>query len=521
MFDLKHWQRSDVAAALTIFTVRTFAALFANISDCDETYNYWEPLHYIVHGFGFQTWEYSPVYALRSYAYLSLHAPILYAASTCGLSKITSFYLVRTVLALSMGMAELFLYFTLQLRGFGPGVPTYYLIISAFSCGLFISSAALLPSSFAMIMGTLALAAWYRRYDFLAVFFTAVGSILGWPFAAALGQKLGSFIRYSVLSLIFVLLPTLAVDTYFYGRIVIAPLNIISYNVISTDTSSTLYGTESWTYYFLNGALNFNVAFPLALMAPIFMFLMRISKRFRRVVDSPTAKLNTFYLSGLWIWLCIFVPQAHKEERFLFPIYPLVALSAAVCLERFSQFIRGLLPEKLGSLPDGIKFLALTIFTLLSLSRIAALNRNYHAPLEIFRHLPDASAAISSTTVNNEIIHICIGKEWYRFPSSFFLPSKRYKFDFIKSEFRGLLPKHFESENGTRVIPSAMNALNKEEPTRYVGLGDCDILIDFESTSSSSIEPNFRDFPDWKHLAWAHDFGRIAYIFVCDSYACS
>lgn len=30
--------------------------------------------HYLLYGTGMQTWEYSPVYAIRSYAYLWLHA---------------------------------------------------------------------------------------------------------------------------------------------------------------------------------------------------------------------------------------------------------------------------------------------------------------------------------------------------------------------------------------------------------------------------------------------------------------
>ena len=40
------------------------------IMDCDEVYNYWEPLHFLVHGTGLQTWEYAHEYALRTYAYI-------------------------------------------------------------------------------------------------------------------------------------------------------------------------------------------------------------------------------------------------------------------------------------------------------------------------------------------------------------------------------------------------------------------------------------------------------------------
>lgn len=44
----------------------------------------------------------------------------------------------------------------------------------------------------------------------------------------------------------------------------------------------------------------------------------------------------------------------------------------------------------------------------------------------------------------------------------------RMELAYLQSEFRGLLPKAFEATAGTRVIPSHMNNLNKEEPSRYV-----------------------------------------------------
>ena len=35
-------------------------------------FNYWEPLHYLYKGYGFQTWETSPQFAIRSWAYTLL-----------------------------------------------------------------------------------------------------------------------------------------------------------------------------------------------------------------------------------------------------------------------------------------------------------------------------------------------------------------------------------------------------------------------------------------------------------------
>lgn len=45
-------------------------------------------MHYLLFGSGFQTWEYSPVYALRSYYYLLLHAAPTWAVGLLTPSKV-------------------------------------------------------------------------------------------------------------------------------------------------------------------------------------------------------------------------------------------------------------------------------------------------------------------------------------------------------------------------------------------------------------------------------------------------
>ena len=45
----------------------------------------------------------------------------------------------------------------------------------------------------------------------------------------------------------------------------------------------------------------------------------------------------------------------------------------------------------------------------------------------------------------------------------------RWYLQFIRSEFRGQLPKPYsEGSNATKIIPTHMNDMNKEETTRYV-----------------------------------------------------
>jgi alpha-1,2-mannosyltransferase len=80
--------------------VHALAVAVSYVSDCDETYNYWEPvfylcmslmcaqMHYMVHGSGFQTWEYSPAYAIRSYAYLLPHAAVARLSSFVSDNKV-------------------------------------------------------------------------------------------------------------------------------------------------------------------------------------------------------------------------------------------------------------------------------------------------------------------------------------------------------------------------------------------------------------------------------------------------
>ena len=67
-------QQRCIRTSRTVTKVRTFDirwGLFP-LSDLFTVFNYWEPLHYLYKGYGFQTWETSPQYAIRSWAYTLL-----------------------------------------------------------------------------------------------------------------------------------------------------------------------------------------------------------------------------------------------------------------------------------------------------------------------------------------------------------------------------------------------------------------------------------------------------------------
>lgn len=107
-------------------------------------------------------------------------------------------------------------------------------------------------------------------------------------------------------------------------------------------------------------------------------------------------------------------------------------------------------------------------------------------------------------------INVCYGKEWYRYPSSFFLPnSKRFRMRFVKSSFSGQLPKLFEpNEPGfkgmkTRIIYEDFNDMNKEETSRYIDPDKCHYLIDSSNAQTKSEqEPDYSSMTDkWKIIS--------------------
>lgn len=61
-----------------------FPLIRADLACVLSVFNYWDPLHYLVHGKGFQTWEYSPEFSIRSYFYLLIHAGPAYTLKLLG-----------------------------------------------------------------------------------------------------------------------------------------------------------------------------------------------------------------------------------------------------------------------------------------------------------------------------------------------------------------------------------------------------------------------------------------------------
>ncbi|KAF2274811.1 asparagine-linked glycosylation 9 protein isoform a [Westerdykella ornata] len=516
-----------LAFIFSIFAAaNSLAAVFSPIQDCDEVFNYWEPTHYLNHGYGLQTWEYSPEFAIRSWAYTGLHAGIIHVGRLLPFgSKRTEFYFLRIVLSLVCALCETRFYSAIA-KALHPRVAFFFLITMVSSPGMYHAATAYLPSSFAMYTAMLAFSSFMDRNSGVGsmsgTFWFACGALLGWPFAGALiapfviEQLLAmisaagfypgirKLLSAAIRCLILLILQT-AVDSYFYKKLVCVPLNIVLYNVFSGGSRGpNIYGVEPWHFYLRNLALNFTAWFPLGLAALPLLLLHRLSRQ--KPILQQTLFRSTILLTPFYLWLGIFTLQPHKEERFMYPAYPALALNASVSFHVLLSFI-GTTDHRslLSKIPVQLKLVVVMSFVMATLNlgalRILGLMTGYSAPLHVYPFLQQPQIAAQGSTV-------CIGKEWYRFPSSYFLPN-HMRAKFIKSEFSGLLPGEFsEAEGpghfpGTWRMPSGMNDENREDPGKYTNIIKCDYLIDsrFSGLEPSALEPDYiADSASWERV---------------------
>lgn len=142
--------------------------------------------------------------------------------------------------------------------------------------------------------------------------------------------------------------------------------------------------------------------------------------------------------------------------------------------------------------------IAIAISTLLGISRIFSLYKNYHAPLDLMMELNRFPAEGKVST--NAIVNVCFGKDWYRYPGSFFLPNTNWNVRFVQSEFKGILPAPYSSgENATAVIHGHFNDENREEPSLYFDVSKCHFLLDLDVGRESELEPVYaRKRDKWK-----------------------
>ncbi|KAL7581607.1 hypothetical protein ACA910_022163 [Epithemia clementina (nom. ined.)] len=515
--------------------------------DCDEVYNYWEPLHFVIYNNdgaedyghsagnssrGLQTWEYANEYALRTYAYIYptkfvsqwilkflLSSKVFVPpsrwlwflwdvdmndstvfSSEMGQSldqhKLGNFFLLRSFLGAAMACCELVWLFSLSQR-MSVRISFWTGVLMLTGAGMNHAAAAYLPSSTWIMAWMLCSSCFLYQWNYLFCVFAVIATlVIGWPFGVVLLIPMGLFIliarQTSLKNLLQVLLWTALVtglvqyvvmwiDEQEYGRWTLATLNIFTYN--AAGGGDELYGVEPASYYVKNLLLNWNIVAPLAVIVmPLLMMILLVAGRRQR----DWWNLTVMVFAPLLLWLAITVPRPHKEERFLFPIYPILCLGAVWALDTLIEGIALVLSRPQSPrIRIFLHSMVWVVAACLSLSRTIALSKYYSAPISIYSKL---AAVTSERGAGDEPLLVCTCGEWYRFPSSFFLP-KNTHLGFLRSSFTGQLPQQFSkfgSRPESRAVLQPFNDQNLEQTERYVNFEDCDWVIDLEDSECVS-----------------------------------
>ncbi|KAI5452293.1 mannosyltransferase [Naganishia albida] len=582
-------------AVRLLLLVRVGAAMYANIQDCDEVFNFFEPLHYFQYNAGFQTWELSPEYAVRSWAYILLHWPFAHIIpSLMSLPKRASFFCLRIGLGIICSICEAKFYRGV-VENVNERVGRYTLAMMILSAGMWNAGVSFLPSSFAMNLTMLAYSYYLepsttnirgdRRVTMATISF-AIGAILGWPFAALLAlpfvveemlvksgdevvgeeivfnwrvERIARLIK-AVVCAAALAIPVIAFDSWAYGKPTFPTLNIVLYNLFS-GKGPELYGTEPPTFYLANLFLNFNFALPLALLSlPALAITYRfdfkrlgVSQVKPKPGQSSPYTLVALRLSGFYLWLIVMSAQAHKEERFMYPVYPLLCMNAAVTVFLIkgwaeTAFVKATASPYRASQTRFFSYLALSMVLptmILGVSRVYALGHFYRSPYDVIYHFQYEEVPKLLRAAGHEPIpppeeyregrakdgysdewdytvlaqfepklRLCYGKEWHRFLGSYLVP-EGIEINWIRTEFDGAMPRRWEPSHAragswwprqeTRVIREGkFNDDNKESVLAgtYVNAADCTYLIDsaLPSQPPTSAEPAYTTSDEWERL---------------------
>ncbi|KAM7542378.1 hypothetical protein Aperf_G00000012278 [Anoplocephala perfoliata] len=496
------------------------STVWNNINDCDESFNYLEPLGFIIskaNHTGFQTWEYSPEYGLRSYLYLWFIGWPAYVLTCFGMPGWLKFLAIRLYLSLLSAFSSAlladssshYLYPDNAFKRQTFGI--LFCIFHSAAAGNFIAASSTVPSAVAASLTSLMLSTWINGQYFYSVGTVAFSALVLWPFSACLGVPLAvsmvlsgmkiKFLAYSAFWGVVLLFPMLLVDSFYYGKLICATWNIISYNALSSlkgGSSSQLYGTEGMSYYVNNYLLNYNIliVFVVVFTVPIFFYaFFKASLKNAQIIHQRIFKLLSIAISPFLIWNLVFFAQSHKEERFLFPCFPCLELLAVIllCSLFFNQPSKATIHMSI-SVIFIISFLI--FFVALSFLRILALSYGYSAPIFLMQHLPDSG--VQKT--------LCIGRDWHHFPSHFLLPRENHawRVHFLRSNFSGQLPGKFAEGVGviqaTRVPSSHFNDLNLPEEGTFFNLSRCDYILDRVSKPGQNEVQYSDDTKTWRIL---------------------
>lgn len=406
------------------------ATAFNVILDCDETFNYWEPLHYLLYGDALKPWEYDAQFALRPYLFIYLLYIPAVLMKKLKIPKYCIFKACKFVLAM----------FSFWCLGF----LSDFSISSLLAPGIFLQAAAFLPNSIACSLCALVLRFWQLRQTNRFLLLLALTAFLTWPYAAVFYSPLafsvfnGKAVQFSfqlqrylvvgLIAIVYIIIPILIVDYQHYGVVTVSWWNAIVYNVFGGNDEK--FGVEPAHYYLFNGLLSYNLLF----LVPILF----------------DQSFQSLCLIGC---LVVLSSRGHKEERFLYPLIPML----------IATFKR--------ALGDQRRLIIAPLMAILCLSRLLAIKSYYGGPEELF---------LKHQFQKDDVV--CFKDQWYRFPSHFVLQNGRVGF-LDSMQFDGILPQYYNSRY------SVFNDNNRRSPTQFTHPDKCTLFVGLQS-----------EFPDYKAM---------------------
>lgn len=175
----------------------TIAALLNHIDDTDETYGYWEPLHFISFGVGMQTWEYCSEYAIRSYSFVIPFLPVTFLWKTLQFNKVHLFLAIKSILGLFFAFSSNSFLNSIK-KVFGFQIEMYTFLFLLTSPGIFFSSTAYLPSAVCSSLVMLSFSSWLENKFKTSIFFGCIAVLWsGWPFVGVVFLPIGLDMLFS------------------------------------------------------------------------------------------------------------------------------------------------------------------------------------------------------------------------------------------------------------------------------------------------------------------------------------
>jgi alpha-1,6-mannosyltransferase len=222
----------------------------------------------------------------------------------------------------------------------GKRVSNMYALVTMCQFHLLFYASRPLPNSFALILVWFAMGYWIRNQPsymfailaFSAVLFRSDILVLAAPIAliTVITRQISIFkgALIGLFSMIFGILLSVVIDSYFWGRLVWAEGEVLYFNTIMNKSSD--WGTEPYHWYFTS-------ALPRSLLGTVLFIPLGVNKK------------TLSYLVAALCFIALYSLLPHKELRFVLIAVPLFNLVSAVGLSKIRRtsivmFVLALVP---------------------------------------------------------------------------------------------------------------------------------------------------------------------------------